>query len=429
MKLSMTGINFHSAPVDFREKVSFTEKRVRAALAKLTSSFLPGAEVALLSTCNRTELYVTAQDKEYGIEELSGILFQLADEPPTCNINECFYSKTGIAAAEHLITVASSLDSMVVGETEILGQVKQAYMLAIEKQPNCKLLHNIFQHALKAAKRVHTDTDISKGRVSVSSIAVEFTQKIFDRLADKTAMIVGAGESGESTLSRLVEKGVRNIVVVNRSLEKAQAIAQQYGGRAIPFDLLEEFLPQADIVISSTSAPHCVITTDIVRRAIARRNKMPMLFIDIAVPRDIEYSVGEIENAYLYNIDDLQKIAEENMAQRWDAIQHAKAIIKEEAYELHGLFCELDSVLLTKQLDDCAKRIRTAEIERFFSKSELSNLQEKEREEIKKLVHQVVSSILAAPKTAIKKAEQGGSWSEYSSVVKDLFHLQGKDDK
>ena len=428
MKLCMTGINFHSAPVEFREKVSFTEKRVLAALESL-AQHLPEAEVAILSTCNRTELYAASNNADYSTDRLAGALLEAAGTPRTKELDGCFYGKTGLDAAEHLITVASSLDSMVVGETEILGQVKQAYMLAIEKQPDCKLLHNVFQHALKAAKRVHTDTEISRGRVSVSSIAVDFTRKIFDHLSDKTVMIVGAGETGESTLGRLVEKGVKNVLVVNRSVDKAQALSQKYGGRAIPFDLLDEFLPQADIVISSTSAPHCVITAESVRKAMGVRKDVPMLFIDIAVPRDIEAAVGEIEDAYLYNIDDLQKIAEENMGRRWDAIEHAKVIVREEAEELHSLFEKLGSDTLLKQIDDCAKRIRTAEVERFLGKSSLANLPEAERREIDKLVHQVVSSILADPKRAIKKAEQNGHWSQYSDVVKDLFRLEGKDRK
>ena len=423
MKLSMTGIDFHSAPVEFREKISFAESQVPEALERILSS-LPGTEIALLSTCNRTELYVASHEKEYTTDSLASALLKIGDAVPSEDIEKHFYGKTGLDAAEHLISVSSSLNSMVVGETEILGQVKQAYMLAIEKQPNCKLLHNLFQHALKSAKRVHTDTDISRGRVSVSSIAVDFTRKIFDGLDDKTAMIVGTGETGEATLSRLVEKGVKKVLVVNRTIEKAQAVAKQYGGRAIPLDLLAEFLPQADIVISSTSAPHCVITAEKVKQAVKERKDAPMLFIDIAVPRDIEEEVGDIEDAYLYNIDDLQKIAEENMSKRWSAIEQAKVIVKKEAGELRGLFGELQSASLTKQIDECAARIRNAELERFFDKSSLSELPEKEREEVAKLVHQVVSSILADPKKALKKAEQNGHWDDYCTIVKDLFRLE-----
>ena len=423
MKLSMTGINFNTAPIEVREKVSFSEPKVPDALEKMLAS-MPGTEIALLSTCNRTELYVASSDTEYTTEALANALLSSGDTLQPEEIENCFYGKTGMDAAEHLITVSSSLESMVVGETEILGQVKQAYMLAIEKQPDCKMLHNLFQHALKSAKRVHTDTDISRGRVSVSSIAVDFTKKIFDRLSDKTAMIVGAGETGESTLTRLVEKGVKSVLVVNRSVEKAQALAEKHGGRAIPFDLLDEFLPQADIVISCTSAPHCVITADNVQRAVKERHDVPMLFIDIAVPRDIEDAVGDIEDAYLYNIDDLQKIAEENVSKRSSAIKKAKVIVKEEAGDLRSLFGELQSASLTKQIDECAARIRTAEVQRFFDKSSLSDLPEKDREEVSRLVHQVVSSILADPKKALKKAEQNGHWDDYCTIVKDLFRLE-----
>lgn len=425
MKLSMTGINFHGASVELREMVSFADRHIPAALEKLMAA-LPGTEVAILSTCNRTELYAASNDEEQSPGTLAGALMEAAGAHSAGDLEGRFYFRTGLEAAEHLITVAASLDSMVVGETEILGQVKQAYLLSTEKQPDCRLLHSIFQHALKAARRVHAETDISSGRVSVSSIAVDFTKKIFDNLSSKTAMIIGAGDTGESTLARLVEKGVRNILVVNRSAEKAQALSMAYGGRAVPLELLEEFLPQSDIVISSTSAPHFVVTAETVKRAMSIRKDRPMLFIDIAVPRDIEEAVGEIEDVYLYNIDDLQKIAEDNMGRRLNAIEHARIIVKEEAAQLHRFFEKPASDTLFSQIDECTKRIRAAEIERFLGRSSLANLPESERQEIDKLVHQVVSSILAAPKQAIRKAEQNGHWTQYSSVVKDLFRLEGE---
>lgn len=425
MNLSMVGINFHSAPVNVREKVSFSRKHVPKTIEDISAD-LNEAEVALLSTCNRTELYVVSADPEHGSAMLVSTLLQRAGASPPSELEQYFYSKTGLDAAEHLIAVASSLDSMVVGETEILGQVKQAYMLAIEAQPDCKLLHALFQQALKAGKRVHTETDISRGRVSVSSIAVDFARKIFEGLSTKTAMIVGAGETSEATLQRLVEKGVESVLVVNRSMERAQSLAGRYSGRAIPFDMLAEFLPQADIVISSTSAPHCVIRVEDAKRAVATRHDVPMLYIDIAVPRDIEEGVGDIEDAYLYDIDDLQAVAEENLARRRTAVEQARLIVKEEAAGLRHDFGRSSLAPLMEQLDTLGRTIGESQIRSALGKEMFASLSESEQEELTRLVHRAVDGLLAEPRRAMRKAEQNGNWAEYSTVVRDLFGLGGR---
>ncbi|TFH17624.1 MAG: glutamyl-tRNA reductase, partial [Lentisphaerales bacterium] len=265
-----------------------------------------------------------------------------------------------------------------------------------------------------------------RGRVSVSSIAVDFAQKVFESLSAKSVMIVGAGETGELTLKSLVDKGVKEIFVLNRSLEKGKAIAEQYGGTAVQFDLLEEYLTRSDIVISCTGAPHCVIKVHAVRNAVAARHNQPILLIDIAVPRDIEEDVGKLENVYLYHIDDLHRVAGENMAKRQKAVEHAWRIVRKEAAE----FAALDGgiVLLMKEIDDRAREIKETELIKAFRKEKLAPLPEPCKEEIRMMVHRVINKVLAAPRDVLNEAARNGRWEKYASVARSLFKLGGEND-
>ncbi|OVE73873.1 glutamyl-tRNA reductase [bacterium B17] len=329
MNFSICGINFKTSQLPLREKVSFSPGQLATAL-KIINHEVPNAEAMLLSTCNRTELYLATENIVENHDQMVELLGKTAGVPLNKDDSEHFYFKTGIKAAKHLISVAASLDSMVVGETEILGQVKQAYAAASKAQPGCKFIHRLMNQINRTAKRIHTETDISRGRVSVSSIAVEFARKIFDHLENKTAMIVGAGETSELTMKSLVSKGIKNVIVCNRSPEKGKTLAEHYGGEAIDYDQLDEHLPIVDIVVSSTSAPHCVIKAESIRRAITLRHERPMLLIDIAVPRDIEEEADSLEDVYLYDIDDLQKVATENLKRRKKSVDDAWGIIEEE---------------------------------------------------------------------------------------------------
>ena len=422
MNLTVLGINFRTAPIELREKFSFRPEDVPAAL-RHAGQCLHGAELVLISTCNRTELYIAGID---GLQK-DQLITPLMSTVPASEIDDLaahFYLKKDIDVVEHLIAVASSLDSMVVGETEILGQVRQAYMIAREEQLGGKTLHAVFQTAFRYAKRVHTETEICRGRVSVSSIAVEFAEKVFDELSEKTIMIVGAGETAELALKSLIERGVTEILVLNRSFDKGKALAGQYGGEAIRFELLAEHLPRTDIVISSTAAPHCVIQTDNVQRAVKDRRGQPILLIDIAVPRDIEAGVGRLENVYLYHIDDLQRVAEENLAKRQEAVDEAWEIVREgvahvvSALEVTGL------KLLMKQLDRKARDIEETELKRAFARDRMAELPETCRNEIEMLVHRTVNKILASPRETLRKAEKNGQWAEYSKATKGLFGLE-----
>jgi glutamyl-tRNA reductase len=423
MNLTVLGMNFRTAPIGLREKVSFTSSGIPPALQRILEQ-LPESELVLVSTCNRTELYVAGIEIADRKGELVRALLTDLQADETGELSQHFYLKTSHEAAEHLIAVVCSLDSMVVGETEILGQVKEAYMLARQEGTVGKILNPLFQTAFRYAKRVHTETDICRGRVSVSSIAVDFACKVFDQLDRKTVMIVGAGETAELALKSLVDKGVNEVLVLNRSFHKGKALAEQHGGRAIQFELLTDYLPGTDIVISSTAAPHCVIHANTVRSAIKARRGRPMLLIDIAVPRDIEAAAGDLENVYLYHIDDLQKVAYENLSKREQGVETAWRIVKEGTAELAATFEGGALRLLLREFDGWGREIRDSAIKRAFAKEKLSSLPEPCRDEIETLVHKTVNKMLAAPREALKKAAKNGQWDEYARVARDLFDLK-----
>lgn len=427
MKLTVLGINFRTAPIELRESVSFHPAAVPAALERIGTR-LPGAERALLSTCNRTELYVAgleAVEKDALIPLLTG-----NDETAhTAAVSEHFYLASGIKATEHLFAVASSLDSMVVGETEVLGQVKQAYTLALQARATGTIMQSVFPMAFRCAKRVHTETEICRGRVSVSSIAVDFAEKVFEELAEKTIMIVGAGETAELALKSLVDRGATEVLVLNRSLDTAQALAGRYGGKALPLDDLADHLPAADIVISSTGAPHCVIRADTVREAVRARRGNPMLLIDIAMPRDIEAAARHVQNVYLYHLDDLQRVADENLARRGEAVDQAWCIVREEMAEVVATFEGSDLRTLMRQFDEQAQAIRDTALERAFAREAMAELPEPARREVEILVQKTINKMLAAPRAALHKASRNGQWHEYAAVVRDLFALNKEKDE
>ena len=423
MNLLVIGISFRSAPIGLRERVSFTASTAREALTRVMAS-VGVREAALVSTCNRTELYVVGPDIQEQQDSLLSLLLPEKGAPLDDAMKQHFYTRTNLKALEHLMVVSASLDSMVVGETEILGQVKQAYTLAVEAESCGQVLHAAFQNALRVAKRVHTETDICVGRVSVSSIAVEFAEKIFDDLRKKTVMIIGAGEMGELSLKSLLDRGATQVLVFNRSHERGIRLAAEYGGRAVQFDRLEDHLADADIVISSTSAPHKVVCADAVRRASAQNRGRPMLLIDIANPRDIEEAVGDIENVYLYDIDDLQTVATENLGQRRRAVDRAQTIVQAEVAELSGLFKAHSIKLLMREMDVFAEQIKERQWGLVANKAAFTELGDPAREQVQRLIHKSVNAVLDRPRRALAQAAKQGHGEEYVDTVRALFGFE-----
>jgi glutamyl-tRNA reductase len=334
MPLLVIGLSHHSSPVNVRERFAFDPARIPAALQSLRES---GAaeEAVILSTCNRVELYAaTSLEPREGFAALREFLlrFHNYQDPLTNEI----YSLNEPQSVHHLFKVACGLDSMVLGETEILGQLKQAYDLALQHRHTGPRLNKAFQRAFNVAKQIRTETNIQRGSVSVGSVAVELAEKIFNRLADRDVLIIGAGDTGEKTARALLSRGARSIIVSNRSHDKALALAQELGGRAVLFEDWAAEFANIDIVISSTSAPHYILDRPKLEPLMKLRRNRPLLLIDIAVPRDIEPDVNFLENVFLYNIDDLQAIADDYLKQRKEEIARCEQIIREKAQALLG---------------------------------------------------------------------------------------------
>ena len=334
MPLIVIGLSHHSSPVELRERFAFAEAHVPAALETLRASRV-AEEAVILSTCNRVEIYaVTSLEPTAAFTLLQEFLISCHNysEPLTDEI----YRLCEPHSIYHLFKVACGLDSMVLGETEILGQLKKAYDVALQRGHTGSRLNKAFQRAFNVAKHIRTETNIQRGSISVGSVAVELAEKIFSRLAERDVMVIGAGDTSEKTARALLSRGARSIMVTNRSYEKALALAQELGGRAIPFDNWSEEFQNIDIVISSTSAPHYILDRRKLEPLMRLRRNRPLLLIDIAVPRDIEPEVNFMENVFLYNVDDLQGIAQDYLKQRQQEVARCEQIIREKAAGLLG---------------------------------------------------------------------------------------------
>lgn len=334
MPVVLLGLSHHSSPVTVRERFAFTEAKIPAALQTMREAGLAD-EAVILSTCNRVELYVsTPLEPARAFDELQNFLVRLHDyrDPLTDEL----YRLSEPDSIEHLFKVASGLDSLVLGETEILGQLKKAYDLALQHRHTGSRLNKIFQRAFNVAKQIRTDTNIQRGSVSVGSVAVELAEKIFSSLQDRTVMVIGAGDTSEKTARALLSRGAGKILVTNRSIERAEALAAELNGRAVPFDNWTHDFARIDIIISSTSAPGYVIDRGRLAPLLRLRRGEPLLLIDIAVPRDIEPEVNLMENVYVYNIDDLQSIAADYLKQRQEEIAQCESIIRDKARAVLG---------------------------------------------------------------------------------------------
>lgn len=423
MNLHTIGLNHKSAPVEVREKLAFNASAIPIALSSLIQSF-PSSEAVILSTCNRVEIYSASPDNSLDKEALIDF-FSAFHGLPRERFSNHIYHYQNINAVRHLFFVTSSLDSMVVGESQILAQVKEAYMMAASSEATGNILNQLFQRALNVAKNIHTCTEISKGKVSISSVAVEFAIKIFRDFSDKTVFIIGAGEMCELVLKHLVERGAKAVMVTNRNYEKAKVLADEYEGEAIKYDLLRDHLFKADIIISSTAAPHYVIHPEQISDAIKARRGNPMLLIDIAVPRDINPEISKIDNVYLYDIDDLQTVVNKNMDQREKEFEKCQSIINKEVEAFMAWLEELKIGPAINQLRNHFHKIGEKELERLRPK--LRNIAHDEWEHIVYSMQRTINKILHKPaKVGKEKAKNGGGY-QYVETIKNLFGIHHHD--
>lgn len=422
MTISLTGFSHHTCPVELRERLSFREDRRADALRQLKLRLNDGGAV-ILSTCNRVEVYT--HDNAAHPEQLRGLVrefiaewHQLEPEAFTDHLYE-HHNRDAVA---HLFRVTSSLDSMVVGEDQILGQVHDAYLAAQSEGATDKILHALFQRAFKVAKEVRTKTNINVGKVSVSSVAVDLAASIFGNLSEKTVLVIGSGEMGELTLKCLVEKGVGKIMVANRTLSKAEEVAKAFHGEPLALSSLEHYLHSADIIITSTASEVPILGVDDFTRALRKRNKAPMFVIDIAVPRDVDPRVTELDNVYCYDMDDLESVAAQNLESRRAELVKCLEMVERQVDRFidwrRGLFAEPTIVSMTHELN----AIRERELEKTLNA--LPDLTERQRDEVEYLSKRIVNNILQRPMNQIKQEVVREDPSRVLHLVKRLFGLE-----
>jgi len=333
MPIVIIGLSHNSSPIAVRERFAFAEARLPAALQLLRDSGV-AEEAVILSTCNRVEIYAsTSGEFRQACDALKEFLVTCHDyrDPLTDEI----YALNEPQSVQHLFKVACGLDSMVLGETEVLGQLKKAYDVALQLGHTGSRLNKAFQKAFNVAKQIRTETNIQRGSISVGSVAVELAEKIFSTLRERDVLVIGAGDTSEKTARALLSRGARSIIVSNRSYDRALGLAAELGGRAVLFEDWAKEFPKVDIAISSTAAPHHILDRAKLEPLMKLRRNRPLLLIDIAVPRDVDPEVNFMENVFLYNIDDLQTIADDYLKQRKEEIARCEEIIREKA---EGLF-------------------------------------------------------------------------------------------
>jgi len=420
MNIVVVGLSHKTASVDIREKVAFVPTQMEKPLRALLT-LEDVAEAVIVSTCNRVEVIVSTRDIAGGMARVKRFLADY-HQIPAQTLEPHLYAHHGEAAIRHVFRVASSLDSMVVGEPQILGQIKTAYGYAAEYKTSGIILNRFLHKAFSVAKRVRTETKIASSAVSVSFAAVELARKIFGDLSDKTVMLIGAGEMCELAAKHFITNGVRGVMVTNRTYERAVKLAEEFEGKPVPFDDLFDQLHKADIVLSSTGATHFVIKPRDVEEVIRRRKLKPMFFIDIAVPRDIDPKVNDVENVYLYDMDDLQGVVASNLQQRAEEAKKAEAIIDEEIGQFHRWLSNLEVTPTIVALRSKFEETRKAELEKTLAS--WKDLPPDGAKRLEALTAAIVNKLLHPPTATLKRAGQGGRTDLYVDAIRTLFELQ-----
>ena len=413
MKLALVGISHHQAPVEVRERVALGPEESRELARALAAA---GGEAVCLSTCNRTELYLAESDAAAAAQRAADILVGLAALPPG-ELEPLLYRLGDHAAALHLFRVAAGLDSLVPGEGEILGQVRAAF----EAGTTGPMLGRLFREALRVGRKVRSQTAIAESPASVSAAAAALAQQVFGDLKGRRILIIGAGKVGELAARNLISRGAELSFVANRTLDRAEELARRLGGTALPLDRVAEELERADVVVSSTSAPGFVLHVAQVERALRARRGRPLFLIDIAVPRDLDPAIGELESCFLYDIDDLEAVVSESLAGRRQEALKAEAMVAEEAERFRAWQASLDVVPAIASLRAHAEGIRTHELAK--AEGRLGRLSDNEREAVESLTAQIVNKLLHLPTVRMKEAAATAEGGVYADAVRHLFGL------
>lgn len=420
--LILIGLSHKTAQVETRELLSLPVAQLPAFYERLSETGID--ESVYVSTCNRVEVYMTAEDRESAVETIKRLM-EFHTKLPHEVFRNSVYAYYGLDAVRHLLNVTSSLDSMVIGENEITGQVKESYKKAVECGATGTMLNKLFHKAFATAKRVRTETGISKNPLSVASIAVEQARKIFPDMSERSALLIGAGEMGELILKYLVKENLKKIIIANRTVEKAEKICAEIGFDAeiVPLVKVDRAVMEADIVISSVTAPHHVITADDTREMMLERKGRPLFFIDIAVPRNIEPSVAEIKDVFLYNVDSLKKIAEENKRCREIEMEKAEKIVEDDVDDFVS-WCEESSLApmitaIKNKFDD----IRVCEVEKFRNRK-MKHFSDEDFKLVQELTETIMKKTLHNPIVNLKKSTVACHDSEFDSIFKNAKFVE-----
>ena len=409
------GINHKFAPLEVRERLAYPDRRVPAALKGIRER--AGCdEVVLLSTCNRVEVYAFTDDLDARSRVLQAVAADQTLKPEY--LSQYCYFHRGREAVEHLLRVAGGLDSLVLGETQILSQVKKAYLLAQSENATGKALNGLFHRAFQSAKRLHTETGISEGQLSTSSIAVRFINRVFEDLSDKTALLIGVGEVGELTLTYLRETGIGRVIVVSRSLGHAKEAAERFNGNAVPFDLLHDYLPSAHIVITQTAADGRILERNDFLKSQKKRNFGSVFVLDLAVPRDVAEDVGELEGVFLYNVDDLEHVVSEHAMERSNELNRCKVILTDEVEQFLKGFQRYAAGPLITELRAKAEQIKEEEIGKLLAR--FPDLPEPARKEIGAFSARLMNKLLHPQIQGIKDQAAAGDTDSLRLIAQAL---------
>ena len=419
MHIVIIGLSHKTAPVEIREKLAFAPTAMERPLRQMLE-LSTITEGLIISTCNRVELCAVTKEPDAAIAELRRFLAEYHEVSPE-EINENLFDYQGEEAIRHLFRVSSSLDSMVLGEPQILGQIKTAYGYAAEFKTAGLILNRFLHKAFSVAKRVRTETAIASNAVSVSFAAVELARKIFDRIDNKGVMIIGAGEMCELAARHFVANGISKVLVTNRTFERAEKLAAEFNGKAVPFDSFVDHLAEVDIIMTSTGAPNFILGKRQMEEVLKRRKNRPMFLIDIAVPRDIDPKVNDISNTYLYDVDDLQGVVQANLKERQKEAGKAEAIVEQEIGQFHLWLGNLEVkptvIALRRKLDE----IRQQELEKTFGN--LKDLTGKQRKSIEAMAGAIINKILHKPTAILKNSQNDMSGEDYVDAIRTLFDL------
>jgi glutamyl-tRNA reductase len=421
-ELLALGVSHKTAPLDLRERLSLTEGRAVGALHELTA--VPGIhEAAAISTCNRTELYLVVSDPVEAESEALGVLTRQAELRPTELLGHLYSLRAG-EAARHLFGVTAGLDSMIVGEAEIQGQVKRAYELALVEGATGPILNRLFRGALAAGGRVREETSVGEKGVSIPSVAVELARRTLGDLSERRVLVVGAGETAELVARALVARGVATVFVANRHYDRAIGLAERFGGAAVRFEELPEQLQAADIVVSATNSPHHIVERDELEHVMSTRDGRPLLLVDIAVPRDVEPSCREVAGVSLHDIDDVQQIVERNASGRESEARRAEPILSAELDRFERWLASLEVVptiaSLRERSDEVVRRVLAENEGRW------EGLSEADRERLVTMAKAIVSRLLHEPTLRMRRSAGSDEAYAYVSAIRELFGLDAE---